>query len=156
MGGGVYVNSILFKDNGHLTEMTLRKFKEGSMSDNELVLISEHICNCEGCADTLADSFNDNELAVAPLGFKEEILSKIENKKQRHNQFVFYSFRVAMAASIALFFVFSNILNVVATKQTNTLDVNPINFSSVNSFSRNLNDFSQKIINLEVFDNEKE
>lgn len=139
-----------------LNEMALRKFKEGSLGDNDLVLISEHICNCEGCADALADSFNDNELAKAPPGFEEEVLSKIEKRKQDHNQFMFYSFRVAMAASIALLFIFSNTLNTVANTKSNTLNVNPISLSYVNTISKNLNSFSQKIINMEVFDNEKE
>ena len=57
------MSSTLFKENGHLTEISLKGLKEGSLSDNELILISEHICNCEGCADALANSFNDNELA---------------------------------------------------------------------------------------------
>lgn len=150
------MSSVLFDENGHLTEVALRKFKEGSLSDNDLILISEHICDCEVCAGAVADSFNDSEFAKAPLGFEEEILSKIEKRKQNHNQFMFYSFRVAMAACIALVFVFSNTLNIVANTKSNLLDVNPINLNSVNTISENLNNFSQNIINMEVFNNEKE
>ena len=83
----------LFDENGHLTKKMLQKFKEGSLSDNELVLMSEHICLCETCADILANSFNDNELVDAPLGFKQEVINKIKNKKASNTQFIFYSLR---------------------------------------------------------------
>lgn len=155
MEGGVYVSSTLFKENGHLTKISIKGFKEGSLSDNELVLLSEHICNCEGCADALADSFDDNELTDAPLGFEQEILNKIKKKKENNTQFMFYSLRVVMAASIALMFVFSNPLNFVADAKIETLEVNPMSSSAVNAINESLNNFSQKIINLEVFNNEK-
>jgi len=155
MEGGVYVSSTLFKENGHLSKISLVGFKEGSLSDNELILLSEHICQCEVCADALADSFNNEELSDAPLGFEQEILGKIKKRKESYNHFVFYSFRVVMAASIALMFVFSNGLNFVANTKVEALKVNPISLSNINTISLNLNNFSQKIINMEVFNNEK-
>ncbi len=155
MEGGVYVSIILFKENGHLTNLSLKGLKDGSLSDNELILILEHISLCEICADALADSFNDNELAAVPSGFEQEILSKIKKKKEKNNQFVFYSLRVAMAASIALMFVFSNGLNFLANAEMKPLHVTPMNLSTINTFNKDLNNFSQKIINLEVFNNEK-
>lgn len=155
MEGGVYVINSLFKENGHLTKMSLDNLKEGCLSDTELVIISEHICKCEGCANALADSFDDNELVEAPLSFEQEVLNKIKKKKESKTQFVFYSLRVAMAASIALIFVFSNSLNFLANTKTKTLDVTPMSLSSINTINKSLNDFSQKIINLEVFNNEK-
>jgi hypothetical protein len=156
MEGGSYVSSTLFEKNGHLTKISLKGLKEDSLSDNELVIISEHICHCEGCADALADSFDDNELAEVPPGFEEEILRKIKKKKESNIQFVFYSLRVAMAASIALMFVFSNALNFVANTKIKTLDVNPISLSTINTINKSLNRFSEQIINMEVFNNEKE
>lgn len=155
MEGGVYVSDTLFKENGHLTKISLKGLKEGYLSDNELILISEHICHCEGCADALANSFDDIELVEAPLGFEAEILSKIKKKKENNNQFIFYSLRVAMAASIALMFVFSSTLNFVANTEAKTLNVNPLSLSTVNTINRSLNDFSQKLVNMEVFNNEK-
>ncbi|MBU3177757.1 hypothetical protein KPL47_15605 [Clostridium estertheticum] len=142
----------LFNENGHITKILIQRFKEGSLSDNELLLMSEHICLCETCADVLADSFNNNELADAPLGFEQEVISKIKKKKESNTQFIFYSLRVITAASIALIFVFSNSLNFIANKP---LDVNPISLSSINTINASLNTFSQKIIKLEVFNNEK-
>jgi hypothetical protein len=153
--GGDYMSSTLFKENGHLTKISINGLKEGSLSDTELILISEHICQCEGCANTLSESFDDNELVEAPSGFEQEVLNKIKKKNQSNTQFVFYSLRVAMAASIALIFVFSNTLNSVANTKNKTLDVTPISLSTVNTINRSLNDFSQKLINMEVFNNEK-
>ncbi|MBZ9687052.1 hypothetical protein G9F72_012030 [Clostridium estertheticum] len=149
------MSSTLFKENGHVSKIALKALKEGCLSDNEVILLSEHICICEGCADALASSFDDNELAVAPLGFGQEIMCKIKNKKEKNTQFVFYSLRVAMAASIALMFVFSNGLNFLANTKTKTLVVNPMSLSTINAINESLNNFSQKIINLEVFNNEK-
>jgi len=149
------VSKALFEESGHLTKISLKSLKDGYLSDSELILLSEHIFICEGCADALANSFNDNELAEAPLGFQQEILSKIKNKKEKNTQFVFYSLRVAIAASIALMFVFSNGLNFLANTKTKTLNVSPMSLSAINTINENLNNFSQKIINLEVFNNEK-
>lgn len=155
MEGGVDVSFKLFNENGHLTKTLLQKFKEGSLSENELVLMSEHICLCESCADVLADSFNENELVDAPLGFKQEVISKIKKKKESNTEFIFYSLRVITAASIALIFVFSNSLYLIANIKNKPLNVNPISLSSINTVNVSLNNFSQKIIDMEVFNNEK-
>ena len=156
MEGGGYVSSTLFKENGHLTKISLKALKEGYLNDTELILISEHICSCEACADALANNFNDNDLADAPLGFQQEILSKVDNKKEKNVLFLFYSLRVAMAASIALVFVFSNVLPYIANTKVEPLNIAPMSLSTTNSINKSLNDFSQKIIHMEVFNNEKE
>ena len=145
----------LFKENGHLTNTSLKGIKDGALSDTQLVLLSEHISKCKECADDLANSFNNVDLAKAPSGFEQEILSKITKIKENNKQFVFYSLRVAMAASIALMFAFSNPLNFVANTKVKSFDVNPMSLSTIDTINSNLNDFSQKIINMEVFNNEK-
>ena len=155
MEGGANVSSTLFEENRHVTKISLKALKDGGLIDTELILLLEHISNCEECADAIASSFNENELAEAPLGFEQEIMCKIEKRKENRSQFVFYSLRVAIAASIALIFVFSNGLNFLANTKTNTLNVNPMSLSTVNTINDTLNDFSQKIISLEVFNNEK-
>jgi hypothetical protein len=155
MEGGVYVINRLIKRSEHLTEVSLKGFKEGSLGNNELILLSEHICSCEGCADILANSFTISELVDAPLGFQQEILDKIDKKKTNNTQFAFYSLRVVMAASIALMFVFSNSLSFLANSKTAALNINPVNLRGINTVNVGLNNFSQKIINMEVFNNEK-
>lgn len=156
MEGGVYVNNTLFEEDGHVTKKSLKDLKEGYLSDDELVLISEHMCICASCADSLANSFCEDELAIAPLGFREEILSKIDKKKEKNTQFLFYSLRVVMAASIALIFVFSNALNFIQDTKIKPLNIAPMSLNSTNTINKSLNDFSQKIIRLEVFNNENE
>jgi len=154
MEGGVYVNSTLFNKNGHLTEETLKSLKVGTLKDEELISVVEHIGDCEKCAGRFAESFNDDELAEAPLGFQEKVQIKIKGKKENNIQFGFYCAKVAIAAGIALMMVFSNGLNYLANEKTDY--VKPIDLSFVNSISTNLNSFSEKIINLEVFYNDKE
>lgn len=146
------MSNILFDENGHLTKKALKAFKESSLSDDDLIVISEHICNCEKCADALANCFNDNELADVPLGFEEEVLSKIKNKKQKNNEFILYSIRVSMAACMALMIVFSSTFNFIAS--TKAINIEPPNLSAVNSINKSLNHFSQKIVSMEVFNNE--
>ena len=60
MEGGDYVSNTLFNEKGHLTKMSLTELKSGLLKDDELVLVAEHISNCEGCAGILGDSFEDN------------------------------------------------------------------------------------------------
>ena len=153
MEGGVIV-IILFDEEAHLTKSSLKAFKEGALMDKELILVAEHVSACEKCGEALANSFNDNELAEVPLGFEEEIKSKIKKKKEGDLQLVFYSIRVAIAACMALVFVFSNTLNF--TENTKVSDIKPINLNIVNLINTDINNFSQKIINMEVFNNEKE
>lgn len=154
MEGGVYVNSTLFNKEGHLTKETLKKLKFGTLNDEELTSILEHISDCQKCSGAFADSFKDDELAEAPLGFQEKVQIKIKGKKQSNIKFSFYCVKVAVAASIALIMVFSNGLNFLANTKINY--VKPLDLSLVNSVNANLNTFSEKIIKLEVFDNDKE
>ena len=149
------MNSTLFEENGHLTKISLKAFKEGLLSDRELMLISQHICTCDICSDNLSNSFSADELIDIPLGFEEEILSKIKSSKRRKTEFMFYCLRVTIAASIALVFVFSNVLNFMANTKTTTLAMKPVSLSSVYTINKSLNDLSQNIITLEVFNNEK-
>lgn len=149
------MKSTLFEENGHLTKRSLKAFKEGSLDDSDLILISEHICTCDSCTDDLSNSFSASELTCTPLGFEEEILSKIKSSKRKKTSFMFYSLRVTIAASIALVFVFSNALNFVANTKTATFAMKPMSLSSLYTINKSLNDLSQNIITLEVFNNEK-
>lgn len=154
MEGGVCVKVLLFDKIGHLTEASLTAFKDGSLDDNDLFLVSDHIICCEKCAAAIADSFNETELAEAPSGFQEEIQNKIKISKERLFEFRIYSLKVATAACIALMIVFSNGLNIISNAITQPDLVKAPNFKAVNSISQNLNKFSQKIINSEVYNYE--
>ncbi len=149
------MNSTLFNKEGHLADTTLKALKFDILKDEELISVLQHISGCQKCAGSFADSFKDEELADAPLGFQEKLQIKIKCKKQSNIQFSFYCVKVAVAASIALMMVFSNGLNFLANTKTNYDKPKPLDLSIVDSVNENLNTFSKKIINLEVFNNDK-
>lgn len=150
------MKNLLFDKTGHLNKLSLIKLKEGSLSDDDLSLALEHICNCEECSDVFANSYNDNELAGAPLDFHNEIQERIKKKRESDIKLFFYSFRVAVAAGIALVLVFSSTLSFVANKKIDSGSINSPNLSVVSTINTRLTNFSTKIVNLEVFNNEKE
>lgn len=152
MEGGVYVKNTLFNKEGHLTKETLDALKLDILNNGELLSILDHISDCEKCAGAFADNFNDNELAEAPLGFEETVQIKIKDK--RKNNLNFYYFKVATAVCLALLMVFSNGLNFLANEKAG--HIKPIDLNILDSVNSNLNNFSEKIIKLEVFNNEKE
>lgn len=153
MEGGVYVNSKLFNKDGHLTEETIIALKFGTLNDEEMISMLEHIGNCEKCAGIFAESFSEDELAETPLGFEEKVQIKIKGKKQSKFEFSFYCAKVVVAASIALIMVFSNGLNFLANTKMNY--IKSPDFSILNSVNAELNNFSEKVIKMEVFDYDK-
>ncbi len=82
MEGGVYVKPTLFNKEGHLTDDTVKLLKLGTLKDEELIPILEHISDCQKCASVFADSFEDDELAEAPLGFEEKVQIEIKIRKK--------------------------------------------------------------------------
>ncbi len=154
MEGGSYMKSTLFDEKGHLSIETIEKLKVGSLNDDEMILVSEHLCDCESCANCLANSFEDNELVDAPSGFEDEVQSKIESKKQVKREFMLYSFKIGVAVCIALMFVFSNVFNIVTNSQIKKYtNISKINVA--NSINTKLTNFSEKVVNMEVFKHEK-
>lgn len=73
MEGGVHVNNGLFDKEGHLTKETLTMLKFDILGDEEMIDILVHISDCQMCAGEFADSFKEDELAEAPLGFQEKV-----------------------------------------------------------------------------------
>lgn len=47
-----------------------------------MISILEHISDCQKCASVFADSFEDDELAEAPLGFEEKVQIEIKIRKK--------------------------------------------------------------------------
>jgi hypothetical protein len=154
MEGGVYVNEDLFNKKEHLSEETLDNLKLGTLKDEEMMLALDHIGECEKCASVLADSFEENELVDAPFGFQEKIQIKIKGERVSNLNFSFYCFKVVAAASVALMLLFSNGLSFFASTGKNY--VKSPDLSIVSSINENLSTFSEKIIKLEVFNNDKE
>lgn len=154
MEGGVDLSDDLFNSKGHIKNSALKKFNERSLSDIELAILSEHIGNCEKCAEKLADSFAQDDFLKVPGGFEEEIKNKINRKHEKSRQFFFYTLKVSMAACIALVFVFSSALNFMANTGVKTMKIKSPEFTVVNSINMELGNFTSKIIDMEVFDNE--
>lgn len=155
MEGGSYMIKDLFDESGHLSKVGIEEFKDGSLDDSELIQVSEHICICNICADRLSNSFEEIDLLEVPLGFGEEVKNKIKDSKESKRDFIFYSFKVGIAACIAIVFMYSNILGFVAGNGIKK-NIKTSNFSVVTSINNRLSSFSQKMINMEVFKHEKE
>lgn len=154
MEGGVYVNEDLFSKKEHLSEETLKNLKLGILKDEDVILALDHMGECEKCAGIFADSFEENELLDAPLGFQEKVQIKIKGERQSNLKFGFYCFNVVAAASIAIMMLFSNGLSFFAS--TGKSYIKSPDLSILSSINENLSTFSEKIIKLEVFNNDKE
>jgi hypothetical protein len=154
MEGGVYMNNI-FDEQGHLSKDTFQTLKSGTLSELEMLSLVTHIGDCEYCADAYANVFDSDELIEVPSGFEEEIKSKLQPRIVKNKQLVFYSLRVAVAACITLAIIFSGVLNLITNVNAKALQIKPSDFSIVNSINTNLKGFSEKILNLEVQENEK-
>lgn len=158
MEGGVSVISKLNNEHEHLSKSSLKELKDGSLDESKLMLMLEHIGSCKSCADAFSDMFNEDELAStnAPLGFVEEVQSKIKSKVRSNIQFLNYSFRVAFAACFTLAIIFSNAFYSITNVKSEDMNIKSVSLSIVNSINGDLKNFSQSIIKMEVFQNEKE
>ncbi|MCI1967914.1 hypothetical protein [Clostridium luticellarii] len=144
----------LFNSSGHIKNSALKRFRDGNLNDIELVILSKHIESCEECAEKLTDSFEQVDFLKVPGGFQEEIKDKINRRHEKNRQFFFYSLKVSMAACIALVFVFSSTLNFMASTGVRTLKIKSPQFTVVNSINMKLGNFTNKIIDMEGFNNE--
>ena len=144
---------MIFDENGHLTAQAINSFKKNELSPDELLLFADHISSCDKCSLDLSNSFDEYELLDVPLGFSEEVSRRAHPKNDDRKQLVFYSLRVAFAASIALVILFSGTLNRLSTAYIEYIPAP--NNSYVDNISTSLKDFSQKLLNLEVLNNEK-
>lgn len=144
---------MIFDENGHLTAQAINSFKKNELPSNELLLFADHISSCDKCSLVLSDSFDESDLFNVPLGFSEEVVRRAYPKNDDRKQLVFYSLRVAFAASIALVILFSGTLNRLSTSYIEYIPT-PDN-SYVDNINTSLRDFSQKLLNLEVLNNEK-
>ena len=139
----------------HLTETQMKDLKAGRLSKNEKLLALKHIGECEQCADSFAGSYGDLELLTLSPDFKTEIFFEIEKEKKGmikekaavwKRELCFYSFKVSIAACIALLLLFSGTLD-YGMNMSRTM--NP-QLSGVNVITENLRGFSDKLIDFEV------
>jgi hypothetical protein len=151
MEGGIYMKDELFGADGHLTKHAIENLNKGCLNDEDNVLALEHIGECEKCASDFADSFDTDKFEEVPLGFEEEVVRKINKKEEDNMQFIFYAFKIGVAACIALAITFSNVFGFVANKQVKIAQINPPKLDAVNSINTGISNFSEKLIKMEVF-----
>lgn len=141
-----YINST----NSHPTTQTLHDFASGTLTAEETLTVADHIASCLPCTRALSEIAEEHP-SEAPAGFDEEISHRIVREKEKRSELFRYSFRVAAAACAAFFFIFLGALNAVAGPRDPLAKIEAPNFSTVNTISSHLRDFSQKILNMEVF-----
>lgn len=144
----------MFDENGHLTPPALNALKTGSLSEIELLLAASHMADCLCCASTFANSFSEYDLIEEFPGFAEEVERKLSSQRKDNRQFLPYSIRVAVSACAALLIVFSGTLNFITDIATKAESLKPPELNFVDSINTELQDFSQKILDMEVFQNE--
>lgn len=141
----------LFGADGHLMKHTIENLNKGCLNNEDTVLALNHIGVCEKCADDFANSFDADKFEEVPLGFEEEVIKKINKKEEGNMQFIFYAFKVGVAACIALAITFSNVFGFVADKQVKIAQINPPKLNVVNSINTGISNFAEKLIKMEVF-----
>lgn len=141
----------LIDSSGHVTQEAIHNFTAGSLKPEELDKVAEHIAGCESCALALAEVIEANQPALAPVGFEEEILNRIPPPGGNRAELFRFSFRVALAACITLFFVFSSAMNAITSSRNPFEEIKAPGFSEIETINTHLRDFSQQILEMEAF-----
>lgn len=145
----------------HVRPEVMKALKAGTLSADEVISVLTHIGECMMCAEVLADSYQTEELLQLPLDFKKKIAARTEREgtaifnaksaETRRNrngmrELYAYSFKVGVAASIALVLLFSGTLDYgVAFGRSIHGD-----FTTVNKITENLRGFSERLIDFNV------
>lgn len=141
---------------GHLSDHDLAALKEGKLHENNILALSEHMSHCSLCAGRYADSFAEDGLLEVPAGFRENIISRLKSEKEDRKQMIFYSIRVAVAACATLVFIFSGALNYIACLDEKIREFGTKGQYVANVVNTSFQNFSNKILNMEGFENENE
>ena len=158
--------------NEHLSADMILKLKKGDLSPEKMIEALEHIGACSACAGLLADSYEEKDLLRVPPQFAEGVLRRTgglrltapavkENKGTRDKagpvnwkrEFHRYTLKVACAASAILLLLgtgaFGGSLENIASGKLIHYD-----FSGMNAIPQSLNDFSSRLLNWEVINND--
>ena len=138
------------KQNCHPSQQTLHDFAAGSLPPEEMLTVADHIASCLPCTRSLSETAGEHP-AETPAGFEEEIENRIAREKRKKSELLHFSFRVTAAACAAFFFIFVGALDAAAGPRDPLGKIEPPGFSAVDNISVQLRDFSQKILNMEVF-----
>jgi hypothetical protein len=162
-------------NNPHVTKDELIAFRQESMSADEQQAFLEHICSCNHCSDKLA-AIMAEELLPAPRDMKENILKATRRPEvqiaiksreaSKRLQLLLYSLKVGTAAvaAIALLLLSMNFQNNLPdAEHFTTIKINNEKSDSLsntirdnmNNISKNILDFSNNIIKMEVTDHDQ-
>lgn len=142
---------------GHITQTLLHEFADGTLGQDALIAAAAHIAECEQCALALAEAIEAKQAANVPAGFDEEVFCRIAHlTEKKTGGLVHFSFRVALAACVSLLFIFSGTLNRLADPNHSFEKIKSPDFSVVETINTNLQNFSHKILTMEVFQHDKE
>ena len=144
-----------FGPEGHLTPAAFRRLAEGGADGGERLRAAEHMAVCPACAAAFSEYLGSRELAPVPPGFGEEVRGRIRSRKAGRVTLVFYSLRVALAACVALLFVFSGAFRYAADMPSRAGRVRAPDLRFVSAFDTQLRDFSQRVLDWEVFTDAK-
>ncbi len=127
---------------GHLTSAALDALKNGETRGGELDAQLAHLGNCAACAQRFAAGIAPEELAPLPKGFAECVRARLPQKRA---PLLGYSLRVAVAACLALLFLFSGALRGMAdSSQTPSPRAPDLGF--VSDFTAGMRTFSQSVL----------
>jgi hypothetical protein len=144
MEGGIRMNR-----NEHLAPEQIDDLSAGRLASDEVIDMLAHIGECVQCADALAERYEENELLYLPPEFSRRVMKAIGSDRISHTgkkngirELYAYSFRVGIAACIALMLLFSGTLNYgVFLGQSIHGD-----FAAVDRITENLRGFSDRLI----------
>lgn len=161
-------------DKKHICKDEFDLFLEGRMDQNQTITFLEHIGTCNFCADQL-EVHMASDMLPAPRNFKDDLLTATKRPEiqlarraqetSKKMQLFFYSLKVGTAAAGAILLLFLTMYlpdTQDMPKEQPTVKWNDSSFSltdmlrdNMYKMSDNMLDFSNNIINMEVFKNDK-
>jgi hypothetical protein len=156
----------------HVSQEEFTAFSKDSMTAKEQEAFLEHLCSCNYCSDQLA-AFMAEEIIPAPRDMKENILKATKRPEvqiaiksreaSKRLQLFFYSVKVGTAAvaAIALLLMSMNFSSTLSNPENyrpvklsgeDRISITDTIRDKMNNISKNMLDFSNNIIKMEVTD----
>lgn len=106
----------------------IMKYMDGEITDNEAVMLNEHLLNCKMCResfniyDSMLNEFMSQELIKAPEGFEIQVMAKISvldenmalvhyNAKNKIGEIIWGTFTILFASGTILVLYRDHIIN---------------------------------------------
>lgn len=152
----------MMAEHKHLTHDILLNFNQEKLNEEDYMNVLEHISCCNDCAQMFADCFTATDTLTPPHYLKENIMeeihhteetqrllsSQLQPKLSLRKQLFFYSLKVSAAMLGALVITFSGLPSRNFSGQKSDFPI--MSMSKMSDFTKSLNEFSTKLINLEV------